>query len=94
MYDLLYTSNKVVRGGGGYAAIQARLPILWIMLCITVLCALIFIISIFLKRNTFAFGGFAVFLIAGFLGQVYPVAIQNWRVEPNKQVLEGRLHQL
>ena len=89
MYDLLYASNKVVRGGGGYAAIQARLPILWIMLCITVLCALIFIISIFLKRNTFAFGGFAVFLIAGFLGQLYPVAIQEWRVEPNKQVLEA-----
>ena len=89
MYDLLYASNNVVRGGGGYAAIQARLPILWIMLCITVLCALIFLISIFLKRNTFAFGGFVVFLIAGFLGQVYPAAIQRWQVEPNKQVLEA-----
>ena len=89
MYDLLYTSNDVVRGGGGYAAIQARLPVLWIMLGITVICALIFIISIFLKSNTLAFGGFAVFLIAGFLGQAYPVAIQRWQVEPRKQVLES-----
>ena len=89
MYDLLYTSNDVVRGGGGYAAIQARLPILWIMLGITVICALIFIVSIFLKRNTLAFGGFAVFIIAGILGQAYPVAIQRWRVEPKKQVLES-----
>ena len=89
MYDLLYASNEVVRGGGGYAAIQARLPILNIMLWLTIGCALIFIVSIFLKRNTFAFGGFGVFLIAGFLGQVYPAAIQRWQVEPNKQVLEA-----
>ena len=89
MYDLLYASNDVVRGGGGYAAIQARLPVLNIMLWLTIVCALIFIVSIFLKRNTYAFGGFIVFLIAGFLGQVYPAAIQSWRVEPNKQVLEA-----
>ena len=89
MYDLLYASNEVVRGGGGYAAIQARLPILNIMLWLTIACALVFIVSIFLKRNTFAFGGLAVFLIAGFIGQVYPAAIQRWQVEPNKQVLES-----
>ena len=89
MYDLLYTSNNVVRGGGGYAAIQARLPVLWILLGLTILCAFVFIISIFLKRNTLAFGGFAVFVIAGFFGQAYPVAIQRWQVEPRKQVLEA-----
>ena len=89
MYDLLYASNNIVRGGGGYAAIQARLPVLNIMLWLTIICALIFIVSIFLKRNTYAFGGFIVFLIAGFIGQVYPAAIQRWQVEPNKQVLEA-----
>ena len=89
MYDLLYASNNVVRGGGGYAAIQARLPVLNIMLWLTIVCALIFIVSIFLKRHTYAFGGFVVFLIVGFIGQVYPAAIQRWQVEPNKQVLEA-----
>ncbi len=89
MYDLLYASNNVVRGGGGYAAIQARLPVLNIMLWLTIICALIFIVSIFLKRHTYAFGGFVVFLIVGFIGQVYPAAIQRWQVEPNKQVLEA-----
>ncbi len=89
MYDLLYASNDIVRGGGGYAAIQARLPVLNVMLWLTIICALIFIVSIFLKRNAYAFGGFVVFLIAGFLGQAYPVAIQRWQVEPNKQVLEA-----
>jgi uncharacterized membrane protein (UPF0182 family) len=89
MFDLLYGTNDVVRGGGGYAAIKARLPILYIMLGLTVLCAVIFIISIFLRRNTFAFGAFVVFIIAGFIGQLYPQVIQRWRVEPRKQVLEA-----
>ena len=90
MFDLLHTSNDVVRGGGGYAAMNARLPVLWIMLVITALCAAVFIVSIFLRRNTFAFAGFTIFIIAGFLGQVYPKLIQTWRVEPNKQVLEQK----
>lgn len=89
MYDLLYTSNDVVRGGGGYAAIQARLPILNILFWLTIVCALVFIVSIFLHRNTFAFGGLAVFVVAGILGQLYPRLIQTWRVEPRKQVLEA-----
>lgn len=89
MYDLLYGTNDVVRGGGGYAAINARLPILWIMLVITVLVALIFIVSIFIRKNTFAFGGLIFFGAAGLLGNLYPQIIQKWRVEPNKQVLEA-----
>ena len=89
MFDLLYTSNDVVRGGGGYAAMKARLPILYFLIGLTVLCAIIFIISIFLKRNTFAFGGLAVFIVAGFVGQLYPLAIQRWQVEPRKQDLEA-----
>ncbi len=89
MFDLLYATNDVVRGGGGYAAMKARLPILWILLGLTALCAIIFIVSIFLRRHVFAFGAFAVFIIAGFVGQLYPQIIQRWRVEPRKQVLEA-----
>ncbi len=89
MFDLLYATNDIVRGGGGYAAMQARLPILYVMMGLTVLCALIFIVSIFLRRHTFAFGALGVFLVAGFLGQLYPIAIQRWQVEPRKQDLEA-----
>ena len=90
MFDLLYTSNNVVRGGGGYAAINARLPILWIMLVITGICAAIFVVNIFMKRNRYAFTALIIFIAAGFLGQLYPKLIQVWRVEPNKQVLEEK----
>ncbi len=90
MFDLLYTSNEVVRGGGGYAAMHARLPVLQILQVLTGVCALIFVISIFLRRSRFAFGGLAVFLIAGLLGQLYPLMIQTWRVEPRKQDLEAK----
>ena len=89
MYDLLYTSNEIVRGGGGYAAIKARLPILYIMIALTVICAVIFIISIFLRSNKFAFGSLIVFIAAGILGQFYPSIVQTLRVDPLKQVLEA-----
>lgn len=88
MFDLLYTSNDVVRAGGGYAAMKARLPILYLLLGLTVLCAVVFLISIFLRRNRLAFGGLAVFIVAGILGQLYPTLVQTWRVEPKKQDLE------
>lgn len=90
MFDLLYTSNDIVRGGGGYAAINARLPILWIMVVITGICAAVFIVNIFFKRNRYAFTALIIFIAAGFLGQLYPKLIQVWRVEPNKQVLEEK----
>ncbi len=90
MYDLLYTTNDVVRGGGGYASMQARLPVLKILIVLTVLCALVFFISIFLRRLIFAVGSIVVFLLVGFIGQVYPVFVQKWRVEPRKQDLEAR----
>ena len=88
MYDLLYTTNDVVRGGGGYAAIHARLPLLKILLVLSLICAAAFLVSIFLKRLRYALGAFGIFLIVGLIGQVYPAIVQKWRVEPNKQELE------
>ena len=90
MYDLLYTANDIVRGGGGHAAMSARLPILWIMLVIAALCACVFVANIFVRRNTYAFAALGIFIAAGLLGQLYPRLIQIYRVEPNKQVLEQK----
>ncbi|MCZ6681025.1 MAG: UPF0182 family protein [Candidatus Poribacteria bacterium] len=90
MYDLLYTTSDVVRGGGGYAAMHARLPVLKIMMGLAILCALVFLISIFLRRITFAVGSVVVLLLVGFIGQVYPRLIQNLKVEPSKQKLEAK----
>ena len=90
MFDLLYATNDVVRGGGGYAAIQARLLVLKILLVLSIICALVFLISIFLRRLSPAVGGVVILLIVGFFGQVYPSLIQRLKVEPNKQELESQ----
>lgn len=90
MFDLLYATNDVVRGGGGYAAIQARLLVLKILLAISIICAVVFLISIFLRRISPAVGGVVILLIVGFFGQVYPSLIQRLKVEPNKQELESK----
>ena len=90
MYDLLYTMrNAVVRGGGGYAEMHARLPLLKILMVLAIVCALVFLISVFLRRISFAVGGIAIFLLVGFLGQVYPGVVQKLKVEPSKQDLEA-----
>ena len=89
MFDLLYTTNDVVRGGGGYAAIHARLPLLYFLAGFTVITALMFLATIFLRRTVYAVGCFGIFWVIVIIGQLYPVFVQKFRVEPRKQSLES-----
>ena len=60
MYDLLYlASNKNFKGGGGYADIHARLPVLRIMMVLSVVSSLSFFISLFVKLGRYALIGLA-----------------------------------
>ena len=89
MFDLLYTTNDVVRGGGGYAAIHARLPLLYFLTAFTIITALMFLASIFLRRMVYAVGCFGIFWVFVVIGQIYPAFVQKFRVEPRKQTLES-----
>lgn len=96
MYDLLYkvrrsasTRGKVYYGGG-YADIQARLPVLWILLVLCVVVAIIFFISIFLKKIRYAGAAFVFLLAMGLIGRMYPWVIQKYRVGPNEQTYEKK----
>ena len=89
MYDLLYlVSNKNFKGGGGYADIHARLPLLRIMMILSIVSSLIFFVSLFFKLFRYALIGLAILFIAGFLGNMYPSFMQEIRVNPNAQDLE------
>jgi len=94
MYDLLYKVRRSAstRGkiyyGGGYADIHARLPVLWILLVLCVIVAIIFFVSIFLKKIRYAGAAFAILLVVGFFGRVYPWVVQMYRVGPNEQDYE------
>lgn len=96
MYDLLYKARRTVaaRGkvyyGGGYADIHARLPVLWILLVLCVIAAVVFFISIFLKKIRYAGVVFALLLLVGLFGRLFPWAIKKYRVGPNEQTLEKK----
>ena len=91
MFDLLNKpSSDAVRVGGGYAAIHARLPLLWVMLVSAIASSIVFLSSMFLRRVRYALGVLALFFTIVFVGQFYPRFVQRFRVEPNKQELEAK----
>ena len=91
MFDLLNKpSSDVVRVGGGYAAIHARLPLLWVMLISSIASSIVFLSSMFLRRVRYALGVLVLFFTIVFVGQFYPRFVQKFRVEPNKQDLEAK----
>ncbi|MFQ6040602.1 MAG: UPF0182 family protein, partial [Candidatus Poribacteria bacterium] len=91
MYYLLYSSGtSVVKYGAGYAESHARLPILWIMLVLCVITALVFFVSIFIRRIRYAVVLFVLLFIAGFIGRIYPGVIQQFQVKPNEQDKEKK----
>ena len=91
MFDLLNNpSSDVVRVGGGYAAIHARLPLLWVTLVSAIASGIVFFVSMFFRRVRYALGVLVLFFTIVFVGQFYPRFVQKFRVEPNKQELEAK----
>ncbi|HIN31146.1 TPA: UPF0182 family protein [Candidatus Poribacteria bacterium] len=91
MFELLNKpSSDVVRVGGGYAAIHARLPLLWVTLVSATVSGIVFFISMFFRRVRYALGMLILFFTIFFVGQFYPTFVQRFRVEPNKQELEAK----
>jgi len=87
MYDLLYSERGIVFGAG-YADEHARLPVLWILLFLSIICALVFFASIFLRQIRYAAGAFALLIIVGIIGRAYPSIVQQFRVTPSELDLE------
>lgn len=87
MYDLLYSQRGVVFGAG-YADVNGRLPVLWILLFLCIICAVVFLVSIFLKRIRYALGVFILLIFVGVIGRMYPSIIQQFKVTPSERELE------
>ena len=89
MYGLLHSTRGYVYGAG-YADVHARLPVLWILLALCLLCAILFIVNIFMRKIQYAIGIFAIFLVVVFLGGIYPATVQRFKVTPNEKDLEEK----
>lgn len=89
-YDLLYNSNGVVYGAG-YADVNARLPAYNILIFVTLLAALILIVTGFLRRGWRAIAVvlLAWVVIAVVASSIYPALVQRFVVAPNELSLES-----
>ena len=87
MYDLLYSQRGVVFGAG-YADVNARLPVLWILLFLCIISAVVFFASIFVRKIRYAAGIFILLIFVGMIGRVYPSIIQQFKVTPSELDLE------
>ncbi len=87
MYELLHSTRGYVYGAG-YADEHARLPVLWILLFLSIICAVLFIANIFVRKIQYAIGIFAIYLLVVFLGGIYPATVQRFKVDPNEKDLE------
>jgi uncharacterized membrane protein (UPF0182 family) len=95
MYELLATETTVRHGwvyGVGYVDHAVRIPVQKIMMVIAILSAVLFLISIFVRRATWlGIGGVALFVIVGILGGfMAPWVVQRLRVDPQELDKEER----
>ena len=88
IFELLF-SGRGAAPGAGYADLNARLPVLWLLVAIALVSAVGFVVSIYcggLRLMIAAFSLWAV--IAVVAGAIYPVAFQRFRVKPDEFVRE------
>jgi uncharacterized membrane protein (UPF0182 family) len=88
LYQLLYSRRGVVFGAV-YADVNARLPVLWILVFLSLLAGLLMMIAGF-RRGWFlpglAVGSLAVVHLVG--GTIFPELLHRFQVAPNEIVME------
>jgi uncharacterized membrane protein (UPF0182 family) len=88
MYDLFY-SQRGVAFGAGYADVSALLPVLRALLVLSVVAALLAVVTVFTRNWRPLLGGVGALVGLAILGgAVYPSLIQKFQVVPNELVKE------
>ncbi len=90
IYELVYSPRGVVFGAS-YTDFHALLPALKLLIFVAVLCAILFIINLYLRGLTLPIAGVIILIASSFLaGVVYPEIIQRYKVAPNEIVCEKK----
>jgi hypothetical protein len=83
-FQLLYSNRNTRFFGAGFTDVNARLPVMQLLLWTAVVAAVLLIINIWRQGWTLPLvAGGAWFLISIGAGVIYPAAIEKFQVEPN-----------
>jgi uncharacterized membrane protein (UPF0182 family) len=86
-FGLLQSSGGVTFGAG-YADVQARVPLLHVLTGVVVLCAVLLVANVFVKRWRWSLIVAAAWVALAFAGPFYPELVQRYTVKPNELALE------
>src|SRR5919109_47292 len=88
-FDLMSSERGVVQGAS-YTDVTAQLPALTLLTIVAVLCAVLFFVNARFRVWSLPIIAVGLLLLVSLLlGTAYPAFVQQFRVNPNEQVLEG-----
>jgi len=88
IWELVFSTRGVVFGAS-YADMHAKLPALWILLAVAIICIGIVVVSLLKGKSRwalYALGGWIA--IAIIVGAIFPAAVQRFQVEPSELARE------
>ena len=84
IFELVF-SGRGAAPGAGYADVNARIPVLWLLVVIAFVSAVGFGASLFYGGTRMMVAAFSLWAVIAILaGALYPVAFQRFRVNPNE----------
>jgi uncharacterized membrane protein (UPF0182 family) len=85
MFDIVYADNNNIFFGPGYTDINARLPVIQLLIVVALIAAALFIVNIFRRGWTLALVSVGSWIVVSIIaGTVYPAIIQRFSVQPDQ----------
>ena len=90
IYELVF-SGRGAAPGAGYTDVNARIPVLWLLVAIALVSSVGFIVSLYYGGLRLMIAAFSLWAVLAVLaGAIYPVAFQRLRVGPNEFTREEK----
>ena len=84
IFELVF-SGRGAAPGAGYTDVNARVPVLWLLVAIALASAVGFVVSLYFGGLRLMIASFSLWAVLAILaGAIYPVAFQRFRVNPNE----------
>ena len=84
IFELVF-SGRGAAPGAGYTDVNARIPVLWLLVAIAMVAAVGFAVSLYYGGLRLMIAAFSLWAVLAILaGAMYPVAFQRLRVKPNE----------
>ena len=84
IFELVF-SGRGAAPGAGYTDVNARVPVLWLLVAIALVSAVGFVVSLYYGGLRLMIASFSLWAVLAIVaGGIYPVAFQRFRVNPNE----------